>query len=109
MEPTRRTLREQLAWRLASCEPPTRNGEESVRLAEALVAETGRRDPNLLDTLAAALAAAERYDAAVLVAAEADDLASRRDEPALAAAIRERLALYRSGRSYLEPPAAPQI
>jgi tetratricopeptide (TPR) repeat protein len=104
-EPTRQSLRLQLAWLLATCEDrELRNTEEAVRLAEALVLETGRADASALDVLAAALAAGDRFDAAVLVAAEADDLASRRDENDLAASIRQRLALYRSGRAYVEPP-----
>ena len=103
-EPTRQSLRMQLAWVLAACDDPeSRNTEEAVRLAEALVIETGRRDASVLDILAAALAAGDRFDAAVLVAAEADDLASRHDENELATSIRERLALYRSGRAYVQP------
>jgi tetratricopeptide (TPR) repeat protein len=92
-----------LAWRLAtSSDPALRDIDEAVRLAEALAARTGRRDPNVLDTLAAALAAAGRYDAAVLAAAEARDLAARRGDDAFAAEIRDRLSLYRSGRAYVE-------
>ena len=102
-EPTRASLRMQLAWVLAtSPDPESRNSEEAVRLAEALVIETGRRDPNALDILAAALAAGDRFDSAVLAAAEAEDLASRQDENELAASIHERLALYRSGRAYVQ-------
>ena len=103
-EPTRQSLRLQLAWALATCEDPkSRNSEEAVRLAEALVIETGRRDVGVLDTLAASLAAGDRFDAAVLVAAEAADMASRNDENELAESIRERLALYRDGRAYVQP------
>jgi len=103
-EPTRQSLRIQLAWVLATCEDPeSRNSEEAVRLAEALVLETGRRDASVLDILAAALAAGDRFDTAVLIAAEAADLASRHDENDLAASIRARLALYRSGRAYAQP------
>ena len=105
-ESERRDLREPLAWRLATGATLARaDREEALRLAEALVEETGRRDARLLDTLAAALASLARYDAAVLVATEADDLASRRGDAALAAAIRERLALYRGGRAFSESPA----
>jgi tetratricopeptide (TPR) repeat protein len=105
-EPARPSFREQLAWLLATCDDPRlRNSGEAVRLAEALAVETGRRDASVLDVLAAALASGDRFDAAVLVAAEADDLASRHGENALAAAIRERLALYRSGHAYVEASA----
>jgi len=107
LEPGSRGLRERLAWRLATRErAEASQREEALRLAEALVEETARRDAHALDTLAAALAAAGRYDDAVLVAAEADDLASRRDQRELAAAIRERLALYRAGRAWIESVGA---
>ena len=106
-EPTRRSLRLSLAWLLATCEDPQlRNGAEAVRLAEALASETGRRDALVLDVLAAALATEGRFDAAVLVAVEARDRASQQGESELAASIQERLALYRSGRAFLETAPA---
>jgi tetratricopeptide (TPR) repeat protein len=102
-EPTRPTLRALLAWVLATCpEAGLRDPLEAVRLAEPLVQESGRDDPELLDVLAAALAAAGRYDEAVLAAAEARDLAVRRGDQALAGALAERLALYRDGHPWLE-------
>ena len=104
-EPTRPTLRRSLAWLLAtSRDPQLRNGAEAVQLAEALVSETARRDAATLDLLAAALASNGRFDAAVLVAAEARDRASRVGESELADTIGERLALYRSGHAFLETP-----
>ena len=105
-EPTQPGLRRWLAWLLAtSQDPQLRDGAEAVRLAEALVIETARRDAPTLDLLAAALAADGRFDAAVLVAAEARDRASRVGENELAASIGERLALYRSGRAFLQAAA----
>ncbi len=107
LEPTRQSLRMQLAWLLATCDDPRlRNSEDAVGLAEALVVETARRDANALDALAAALASAGRFDDAVRVGAEADDLALRENDTQLAAAIRERLVLYRSGRAYVETNAS---
>ena len=107
LEPTRQSLRMQLAWLLATCDDPRlRNPTDAVGLAEALVVETARRDANALDALAAALASAGRFDDAVRVGAEADDLALRANDAQLAAAIRERLALYRSGRPYVETNAS---
>ncbi len=103
-EPTQLGLRLMLAWRLASSEDPQlRSGAEAVQLAEALASETGRRDASVLDTLAAALAADGRFDAAVSVAAEACDRAAQDGSSELEASIREHLAFYRSGRAYLEP------
>jgi len=108
-DPAQRGLRGELAWVLAtSSDPQLRNGPEAVRLAEAIATETGRRDALVLDLLAAALACDGRFDQAVLVAAEARDLASRLGKSELATTIGERLVLYRSGRAYFEapPPAA---
>jgi len=97
-----------LAWILAtSGDPGVRDPEESIRIARQVVAATKERDPNTLDTLAAGLAAAGRFEEAVAVATRAADLAATRgsatrDEIAL------RLALYRAGRPYVAPrPPAP--
>ena len=67
--------------------------------------QTDRRDAGALDVLAAALASGDRFDDAVRVGAEADDLALREDDTQLAAAIRERLVLYRAGHAYVEASA----
>jgi tetratricopeptide (TPR) repeat protein len=105
-EPERQSFRIQLAWLLATCDVERlRNPEEAIGLAEVVVVETGRRDASALDVLAAALASAGRFDDAVRVGAEADDLALRDDETELAAVIRERLAVYRSGRAWVEATA----
>jgi tetratricopeptide (TPR) repeat protein len=90
-----------LAWLLASQpDPKLRDSAEAVRLAEALVSESSRQDAYVLDLLAAALASDGRFEQAVLVAAEARDRASLEGEGDLAAAIQQRLALYRSGQAY---------
>ncbi len=100
-EPGLPSLRRSLAWLLATQEDlQLRDSAEAVRLAEALASETARRDASALDLLATALASDGRFDEAVLVAAEARDRASRDGESELAASIRQRLALYRSGQAY---------
>jgi len=74
-----------------------RDPAAAVRFAERAVALTARQDPNVLDVLASALAAAGAFDRAV----EAADAAlALEPPPPLAAAIRERRDLYRSGRFY---------
>jgi tetratricopeptide (TPR) repeat protein len=106
-EPERASLRSQLAWALStSPDEKLRSPVEAVSLAEPLVQETGRSDAELLDLLAAAYAAAGRFDDAVLTAAEARDLALRENAQPLATALVERRELYRSGRSYVEPLGA---
>jgi tetratricopeptide (TPR) repeat protein len=102
LEPGWRLATNDLAWILAtSSDPALRDPEQAVRLLEA-VRQEEETLPELLDTLAAAYAAAGRFEDAVRTADQALALAQRK--PRLAAAIRERRALYRSGRPYLEPP-----
>jgi tetratricopeptide (TPR) repeat protein len=96
-----------LAWILATSSDPTlRDPDEAVRLAETAVGREEEPDADLLDTLAAAYASASRFDEASAVALRAALRAEQDAQPALAGAIRERLALYRSGRPYREgaPP-----
>ena len=73
-----------------------------MRLAEASARRSHPPDPDRLDTLAAALASAGRFDAAVATAELAAERAGAAGKAALAGAIRERLALYRAGRPYRE-------
>jgi tetratricopeptide (TPR) repeat protein len=93
-----------LAWILATTpDPALRDPEQAIRVAESVLAEPETR-PQILDTLAAAYAAAGRYDEAARTAARA--LERVRRDPELAAAIEARRALYLAGRPYVE--AAPE-
>ncbi len=89
-----------LAWVLATFRDPAyRDGERAVRLAEELAEKTGRRDANVLDTLAAAYAEVGRYPDAVKVAEEA--LGHVRDEDGgLRKAIQARRDRYREERPF---------
>jgi tetratricopeptide (TPR) repeat protein len=80
-----------------------RNSEEAVQLAERACQQTRRRDPDMLDTLAAAYAAAGRFDDAAATAREALRLATAAGRAKLAAEIQERLRLYEAHRP--NPPA----
>jgi tetratricopeptide (TPR) repeat protein len=93
-----------LAWILAtSPDPALRDPQQATRLAET--AQRARADdPALLDTLAAAYAAAGRFDAAIGAAERADALAAARGDEALRGELRERLNLYRAGRPFVAPP-----
>jgi hypothetical protein len=71
-----------------------------VRLVASVLLEP-ETQPALLDTLAAAYAAAGRFDEAVQTADRA--LSRAGDQPALAAEIRQRRSLYATGRPYLAP------
>jgi tetratricopeptide (TPR) repeat protein len=91
------------AWILAtSADAGVRDPVAAIRVAEAARAQ-GPATPELLDALAAAYAAAGRFDDAVRTASEARALAASRD-PALAAELRARLELYRARRAYVSPP-----
>ena len=92
-----------LAWLLATArDPALRDPTDAVRLAERAVALSGASDPAVLDTLAAAYAAAGRFDDAVQVGQRALQAAETRGTPALAEPLRARLALYRERRAYQE-------
>jgi tetratricopeptide (TPR) repeat protein len=92
-----------LAWLLATLpDAAHRNPYLAVRLGERAAALTGRADPAVLDTLAAAYAAANRFEdaehTATVALARAEDLG----DTELAARLRERIAQYGEGRPYLE-------
>ncbi len=87
------------AWVLAtSPQAPVRNGNEAVSLATRAVNLSGRNDPAILDTLAAAYAEAGEFDYAV--AAERRALAVVGDGRAKPEAMRNRLRLYESRKPF---------
>lgn len=92
-----------LAWMQATC-PQTeyRDGAAAVANVEKASQLAGGSDDLTLDTKAAALAAAGRYEEAAKVQQEAIAAAPESD----AAAYRERLALYQQGASFTSQPVA---
>ena len=92
----------ELGWILATHPAPTpRDVREAVGLAEHAAQLTGRRDARVLNTLAAAHAAAGRFDDAAATARAALALSGGGSE--LATAIRQLLELYAEGRRYRRP------
>jgi arylsulfatase A-like enzyme/Flp pilus assembly protein TadD len=93
----------EVAWILAT-HPDTRirNPGEAVRLAERAVERTARRQPVMLDTLAAAYAAAGDFDRAAAVAQEAMSLAASGGPVGLSGEIGTRLELYRQKKPFRE-------
>ena len=97
------------AWLFATNqERPGRDATElqqAVTLAERAARLTGRRNPWILDTLAAAYAATRRFDDAVQAAGLASEIAMGSGQETLAKQVRERLDRYQrampveSGRS----------
>jgi tetratricopeptide (TPR) repeat protein len=89
-----------LAWALATSDAATiRNGTNAVQLAEAAVAATSRKNPDYLDTLAAAYAETQRFDKAVAVEREA--IALYHTEPQKKEAG-SHLSLYQANKPYRE-------
>jgi tetratricopeptide (TPR) repeat protein/4-amino-4-deoxy-L-arabinose transferase-like glycosyltransferase len=94
-----------LAWLLATYPDVTvRNGPEAVRLAEHACAVASRRNPALLDTLAAAYAETGRFPKAINAAQEALALARTTGDGAAAARAENLLECFQSGRPFRENP-----
>lgn len=94
-----------LAWILATHpDRAIRSGPEALEAARRAVAASGRSDPSLLDTLAAALAECGEFDRATETVGEALALAEERGLTGLANTLRERQALYREQRPYRSAP-----
>jgi tetratricopeptide (TPR) repeat protein len=90
-----------LAWLLAtSHDSSLREPDEAIRLIERIALES--QDPGLLDTLAAAYAAAGRFNAAVTTASRAASGAEALGNETDASEFRARSSLYRRGEPYVE-------
>jgi spermidine synthase len=104
-EPNHLVLLNRMARVLAaSPEPSIRDGAEAVVLAERAARLSDRREPAILDTLAAAYAAGGRFSEALETARRALDLATRANQQALAVALKSRIALYEAGTPLREIP-----
>jgi spermidine synthase len=91
-----------LAWMLAvSADPAVRDPEAAVRLAESALARRPG-DAGVLDTLAAAQAAAGRFPEAIAAAGEAIERTQQAGQTALAQEMMARRRLYREGKPYVE-------
>ena len=92
-----------LAWLLATGQDEAlRDPERAVQIAGDLVARTPEPSPKLLDTLAAAQAAAGDFDAAAHTLERALTLPDTAGDSALRSALSARLQLYRAGVPYRE-------
>lgn len=92
------------AWMVATCpDDAIRDGERALGLAKQAV-EAGARGPYVLDALAAASAELGHFAEAVTLAEKALKRARRNRNEELAAAIEQRLALYRDRQPYRGPP-----
>ncbi len=95
----------QLARALAtSGEASLRDGRRAVEIAQRAATLTGNRDPEILDTLAAAYAEAGRFPEAVRTARKALEMAARRNDQTLAQAIKAKLTRYEAGMPCRDMP-----
>jgi tetratricopeptide (TPR) repeat protein len=86
-----------LAWiRATSSQPALRDAAEAVRLAERADEATRHQDVTAVDALAAAYAAAGRYDDAIRTARSGLALSTAAGQAAIAAQFRQRLELYQT-------------
>jgi Flp pilus assembly protein TadD len=92
-----------LAWiYAASPQPELRNGAKAVALAEKACQLTQRQDPEILDTLAAALAETGRFTDAIQTTIEMQNLARAEHDDAIASLAESRLRAYRAGQALHE-------
>jgi tetratricopeptide (TPR) repeat protein len=102
------TAANNLAWLLATAEAESlRNPYAALRLAQRSARLTQHSDAHVLDTLAAAYAAAGRFEEAVLTAERGVGLARESGDVELEAEIEGRLARYRAGQAHREDPTGP--
>jgi protein O-mannosyl-transferase len=95
----------QLAWASAtSADAKLRNAPAAVALAQWAARLSRHREPDVLNTLAAAYAAAGRFTEAVETARKAMTIAAEQKQPALAESIQTKLALYEAGTPFRESP-----
>ena len=94
-----------IAWILATdTDSGIQDGGQAVLFAEQAVHLTQEQDVGIFDTLAAAYAAAGRFDEAVETAEKALQLALVANQQRLADEIQKRIEFYQAGRPWREAP-----
>jgi tetratricopeptide (TPR) repeat protein len=103
MAPDRPEPANGLAWLLATCpQPNIRNGAKAIELAGRAVQLSNGREPDCLDTLAAAYAEAGRFPEAVQTARKTLELAAQLKRQDLAESVKARIILYEAGSPFRE-------
>lgn len=89
------------AWLIVTEKDVTADdAKNTIEFTERACKMTGYKEVNLIDTLAAAYAAAGRFEDAVTTAQQAIDLANARGQNKLAENIKKRKELYRAGKTF---------
>ena len=97
-----------LAWHLATMPRlPTADRATALQLAQRAADALGDRSPQILDTLAAALAANGHYADAISTLERTIALCGEVGMPGLVPELRARLDLYRAGQPYVAPVGRP--
>jgi tetratricopeptide (TPR) repeat protein len=110
LEPKRISALSGAAWLLATAQDASdRNGAEAVTLAESANEISSGKDPEVLDTLAAAYAESGDFVKAREFANRALDLALTKKDRALTIAIRGRIQLYSEGKPFREDRPAKTV
>jgi tetratricopeptide (TPR) repeat protein len=78
------------------------NPDKAVKLAERACELTNYKEPELLDTLAVAYAAAGKFDKAIEITEKALELCQSPEREVLKKEIERRLVLYKAGKPYIE-------
>ena len=86
----------------AAAKRDVKNPTKAVTLAEKVCEITEYKEPESLDTLAAAYAAAGRFNKAVDIAGKALELCQSPTQNTLKKEIEGRLNLYKSNKAYVE-------
>lgn len=100
-------MEQALAWRLATAAAAKeRDCARAVQLAERACQATGNREPDFLDTLAAAYAECGRFADAVATGRQAALLATAAGRNSLAQRIEKHIRFYEARRPYRDPGAS---
>jgi tetratricopeptide (TPR) repeat protein len=92
-----------LAWLLATTDDSNlRNPDKAIEYARRACELTHYKQPELLDTLAVAYAAASKFSLAIETAEKAVKLATSANGKKLTSEIQKRLQLYRAGQPYID-------
>jgi tetratricopeptide (TPR) repeat protein len=103
LKPNEAEYMNDLAWALTiKINSGVYNPGKAVRLAQQACELTNYKKPELLDTLAAAYAAAGDYDKAVETAEKALELCQSPKQEMMKEEIKSRLVLFKAGKPYIE-------
>jgi tetratricopeptide (TPR) repeat protein len=98
-------LANELAWILATAaDESVRDPDAAIRLLRHAVAGEGQPNPSHLDSLAAAYAAAGRFEDAVTMASRAVAVAEAAGDAQVVREVSNRLTLYRASKPYISDP-----